>query len=317
MDQLLAMRTFVRIAESGTFAKAADQLSLPRSTVSKLIADLEDHLGTKLIQRTTRTATVTPEGAEYYERISRLINELQDIDAAARQTKAQPKGRLRVDIGSSLANLILIPALGDFQERYPDVDIRLGVSDRPVDLVSENVDCVIRGGALSDTTLIARRICELDYVTCATVAYVERHGMPNHPTDIETGHNVLSYFSSLTGKAFPLLFRKGDEAYEISARSMAAVNESTAHMTAVVAGLGMSQTFRFMAQPYLDEGTLVPMLEDWGRSFHPLYVVYPPNRHLNARVRVFVDWVTDVFARFDAGKTAAAETRSTPYFTSI
>jgi DNA-binding transcriptional LysR family regulator len=299
------MRTFVRIAEAGTFAKAADQLSLPRSTVSKLIADLEDHLGAKLIQRTTRTATVTPEGAEYYERASRLLNELQDIDAAARQTKARPKGRLRVDIGSSLANIILIPALGEFRERYPDVDLRLGVSDRPVDLVSENVDVVIRGGALSDTTLIARRICELDYVTCAAPVYVERHGIPAHPIDIETGHNVLSYFSSLTGKAFPLYFRRGDEAYEISARSMAAVNESTAHMTAVVAGLGVSQTFRFMAQPYIDDGRLIPMLEDWGRSHHPLYVVYPPNRHLNARVRVFVNWVADVFANFDVTNAAS------------
>jgi LysR family transcriptional regulator for bpeEF and oprC len=159
MDQLLALRTFIRIAEAGTFAKAADQLNLPRSTASKLIQDLEDHLGTKLIQRTTRTVTVTPEGADYYERALRLVGELEDMDAAAAHMRAQPKGRLRVDIGSSLANLILILALPDFRKRYPDIEVYLGVSDRPVDLIGEGVDCVIRGGALSDTSLIARRIC--------------------------------------------------------------------------------------------------------------------------------------------------------------
>lgn len=296
MDQLLAIRTFVRIAESGTFAKAADQLNLPRSTVSKLIADLEDHLGTKLIQRTTRTATVTPEGADYYERATRLIGELQDMDAAARRTRAQPKGRLRIDIGSSLANLILIPALPDFRKRYPDIEVYLGVSDRPVDLIGDGVDCVIRGGALADTSLIARRICELDYVTCATPAYVEAHGAPAHPSDIERSHCVLSYFSSLTGKPFPLFFHRGEDALEIAARSMVAVNESTAHMTGLLAGLGVSQTFRFAAQPLIDNGSLVPLLEAWSCPPHPLHVLYPPNRHLNAKVRVFVDWVVEVFA---------------------
>jgi DNA-binding transcriptional LysR family regulator len=296
MDQLLAIRTFVRIAESGTFAKAADQLNMPRSTVSKLIADLEDHLGTKLIQRTTRTATVTPEGADYYERATRLIGELQEMDAAARRTRAQPKGRLRVDIGSSLANLILIPALPDFRKRYPDIEVYLGVSDRPVDLIGDGVDCVIRGGALADTSLIARRICELDYVTCAAAAYVEAHGTPAHPLDIERSHCVLSYFSSLTGKPFPLFFHRGDDVLEIDARSMVAVNESTAHMTSLLAGLGISQTFRFAAQPLIDHGSLITLLEDWSRPPHPLHVLYPPNRHLNAKLRVFVDWVAEVFA---------------------
>jgi LysR family transcriptional regulator for bpeEF and oprC len=229
MDQLLALRAFVRIAESGAFAKAADQLNLPRSTVSKLIADLEEHLGAKLIQRATRTVVVTPEGTDYYERAVRLVGELEDMDAAARRTRAQPKGRLRIDVGSSLANLILIPALPDFRNRCPDIEVYLGVSDRPVDLIGDGVDCVIRGGVLADTSLIARRICELDYVTCAAASYVKAHGAPAHPSDIERGHTVLSYFSSLTGKPFPLFFHRSEEALEINARSMVAVNESTAH----------------------------------------------------------------------------------------
>jgi LysR family transcriptional regulator for bpeEF and oprC len=296
MDQLLAIRAFVRIAEAGTFAKAADSLDLPRSTASKLIADLEDQLGTKLIQRTTRTVNVTPEGAAYYERAVRLIGELEDMNAAVSNTRAQLRGRLRIDIGSSLANLILIPALPDFRSRYPDVEVHVGVSDRPVDLVSEGVDCVIRGGELSDTTLIARRICELDYVTCAARSYIEVHGMPTAPSQLERGHHVTSYFSSLTGKTFPLYFHRDDEIIEINTRSMAAVNESTAHLSSLLAGLGIGQTFRLVAQPHIDSGRLVPVLEDWTRPKHSLHVMYPPNRHLNAKLRVFVDWVAQVFS---------------------
>ncbi len=295
MDQLLALRCFVRIAEAGTFARAADQLTLPRSTVSKLIADLEDHLGTKLIQRTTRTTNITAEGAAYYERAKALIAEIEDMDAAARRAKAQPKGRLRVDIGSSLANLILIPALPGFRERYPDIEVYLGVSDRPVDLIGEGVDCAIRGGRLADTSLIARHIGDLDYVTCAAPSYLEAHGMPRHPADLADDHVFFSYFSSATGKPFSLLFHRGDERVEIDARAMVAVNESTAHMTGLVAGLGIGQATRFVAAPYLDDGSLVEILPDWKRPPIPLHVLYPPNRYLNAKLRVFVDWVAEVF----------------------
>jgi LysR family transcriptional regulator for bpeEF and oprC len=310
MDQLLAMRTFVRIAESGTFAKAADLLNLPRSTVSKLISDLEDHLDTKLIQRTTRSVTVTADGAEYYERALRLLDALQDMDQAARRTKAQPQGKLRVDIGSSLANLILIPAMPDFRKLYPDVEVFLGVSDRPVDLVSGAVDCVIRGGALHDSALIGRRICELEYVTCASPDYLARHGAPTHPGELQTGHQLLSYFSALTGKAFPLHFEQGADKIEVDHRSSVAINESTAHLTALLAGLGIGQTFRFAAQPHLDAGLLVPLLSAWTREHHPLYVVYPSNRHLNAKLRVFVDWVAQVFTHVDARRASLAGDQS-------
>ena len=298
MNQLLAIRTFVRIAESGTFAKAADALRLPHSTASKLIADLEDHLGTKLIQRTTRTVSVTPEGAEYYQRAVRLLADVDEMDAVAANTRAQPKGRLRVDIGSSLANFILIPVLPEFRALYPEIEVHLGVSDRPIDLVNEGVDCVIRGGVLADTSLIARRICELDYVTCAAPSYLARHGRPDHPSDLEREHVLTSYFSSLTGKPYPLYFhRAADDLIEINMRSMTAVNESTAHLSSLIAGLGIGQTFRHLAQPHIDSGSLVPILEAWSRPRHPLYVMYPSNRHLNAKLRVFVDWAAGVFSK--------------------
>lgn len=302
MDQLLAIRTFVRIAEAGTFAKAADALQLPRSTASKLIADLEDHLGTKLIQRTTRSINVTPEGAEYYERAVRLLADVVEMDAAAADAHASPKGHLRIDIGSSLANNILIPALPVFLSLYPQVEVHLGVSDRPADLINEGVDCVIRGGALADTSLVARRICELAFVTCAAPHYLERHGAPSVPYDLEQGHVLASYFSSLTGRPLPLLFQRRDETFEVRGRTMVAVNESTAHLTSLVTGLGIGQTFRHVAQPHIDDRTLVPLLTEWSRPALPLYVMYPPNRHLSAKVRVFVDWVAKLFGRLPTAR---------------
>ena len=299
MDQLFALRVFVRIAEAGTFSRAADSMNIPRPTATKLIQDLERHLKVRLLQRTTRRVTVTPEGATYFERAVRLIADLEDMDSLVTGARAQPTGRLRVDIGSSLANLILIPALPEFRAAFPDIRLDLGVSDRPVDLIGEGVDCVIRGGVLADTSFIAKRIAELDYVTCASSSYLATNGVPAHPAELNERHHLLSYFSSLTGKAFPLRFQRGNESFETTGRTMVAVNESTAHLTGLLTGLGISQTFSALVRPHLDGGALVQVLSDWHRPRHPLHVLYPSNRHLQTKLRVFVDWVAELFAKFD------------------
>ena len=311
MDQLLALRVFVRIAESGGFSKAADAMNIPRPTVTKLVQDLERHLGTKLLQRTTRRVNVTPEGAAYYERATRLIGDLDEMDESAARARAQPRGRIRVDIGSVLANMILIPALPSFRARYPELHVDIGVSDRPIDLIGEGVDCVIRGGELADTSLVARRIADLDWVTCASPLYLGARGVPKHPSELvprEPGstnktrvprHAIVGYFSSLTGRAFPLEFRKGDEQVLVQGQAVVAVNESTAHLSALLTGVGLGQAFKFMVVPHLEGGRLRTVLDDWTRPRHPLHVVYPSNRHLSAKVRLFVDWVAEVFAPFD------------------
>jgi LysR family transcriptional regulator for bpeEF and oprC len=297
LDQLLAMRVFVRISDAGSFAKAADTLDLPRSSVSKLLQDLEQHLRTKLVERNTRGLTITPEGEAYRDHAVRLLAELDDMDATAASTQAVPRGRLRVDVGSSLANLVLIPQLPDFRARYPEVDLFLGVSDRPVDLVGEGVDCVIRGGELPDSSLIARRLCTLTSVTCATPAYLAAHGVPTDPRELETDHLAVTYLFPQTGKSLPLHYSRGADAYEVNPRSAVSVSESTAHTNAVLAGLGIGQIFDFSARRHLAEGRLVAVLEDWRQPTLPIHLVYPATRHLSAKLRVFADWAVEIFTR--------------------
>ena len=299
MDHLLALRVFVRIADTGTFVRAAESLKLPPSRATKLIQELESRLGVKLLHRTTRRVSVTSEGAAYYERAVRVINDVDEMDGFVANERALPKGRLRIDVPSILANTILIPALPAFRSRYPDIEVSLGVSDRNIDLIGDGVDCVIRGNPLPASSLIARRIAELDYVTCASSSYVKAHGAPSHPRQLEQRHVIYNNSSPLTGKPFPLLFNRGGEEIKVEGRTMVIVNESTAHMTGLVAGLGVGQTFEYLARPHFKTGALRQLLKSWGRPRHPVHVMYPPNRHLNAKVRVFVDWAIEVFARFD------------------
>lgn len=274
-------------------------MNLPRSSVSKLLQDLEAHLGTKLVERTTRAVSVTVEGAAYLERASRLLADLEDMDSAIGSAGLGPRGRLRVDIGSILANQILIPALPDFEAKYPDIELVLGVSDRPTDLIGEGIDCVIRGGALADTALMARKLCELDYVLCASPEYLKGKPVPAVPSDIADHHRVVSYFSAARGRKFPLRFSRGNEHIEFLGQSGIAVNDSSAHLTALLSHLGIGQPFGFMARPHFKTGALVELLPEWKPQNHTLHLVYPASRFPSLKLRVFADWVATVFRPYD------------------
>ncbi|MGO4711197.1 LysR family transcriptional regulator [Bradyrhizobium sp. 2TAF24] len=297
MDQLAAMRAFIRVVEAGTFSQAAESLRMPKPTVTKLIQSLETHVSTKLLNRTTRRVTVTPDGAAYYERVVRLLGELDELDGSMALSQAHAKGRLRVDVGTSLAVLVIIPALPDFYARYPEIQIDLGVTDRPVDLIGENVDCVIRGGNLSDQSLIARRIAEMTFVTCAAPSYLARHGEPRHPSELKSGHHIVNYFHPRSGRISPLDFAANGETFETTGPHLIAVNDSLAYVTAATAGLGIVQAPMFMLHKYIEAGKLVRILQEWSSEPANIYVVYPPNRHLSNKLRVFVDWIADLFAR--------------------
>lgn len=299
MDQLLAIRAFARVVEAGSFTKAADTLGMPNASLTKAIQALEAHLRVKLLQRTTRRVSVTQEGAQYYEKTQRLLKELDDVDASFSAAQSKPRGHLRVDMGSSVANLILLPALPAFLARYPDIRIDLGVSDKHVNLIGDNVDCVIRGGELNDLSLVGRQVGSAAWVTCATPAYLQKHGTPKHPSELEEGHSIVQYLSTRTGRGMPLHFEKNGKKMEVAGARAVGVNESNAHVAAGVAGLGVIQTFRYAAAPHLASGALVEILEKWQPAPYPFYVVYPSNRYVSNRLRVFIDWTAGLFSALD------------------
>lgn len=296
MNKFRAMEVFVQVVDVGGFTRAAENLKLPKATVSTLIKSLEASLSVKLLNRTTRHVSVTAEGAVYYDRCIRILSDIRDADDCLSQTRLNPSGRLRIDAPTGLASEVIIPALPDFVERYPEIQLELGCSDRQVDLVEEGVDCAIRGGRrLTDSTLIARRVGTMQYATCASPAYLARYGRPDHPNDL-AHHRCISYFAAPTGKMFDWTFERGGEQLQVSLSSQIALSDSYAYTAAGLAGLGIVQMADFLLAPMLNDGRLVSILDDWTNAPLPIHVVYPQNRHLSAKLRVFVDWIGHLFS---------------------
>lgn len=296
MNKLQAMEVFVQVVDAGSFTRAADTLQLPKATVSTLVQGLEAALAAKLLYRTTRNVTVTTDGAAYYERCVRILSDVRDAEEALSRTRLSPSGRLRVDAPTGLSSQILVPALPEFFERYPDIELELGSTDRPVELVEEGVDCAVRGGTLADSSLIARRVGVLNFVTAAAPSYLQKHGTPLHPHDLER-HRCVNFFSHKTGKSYDWDFRRGDEKIILPPRGGIAFNDSNAYIRAGLAGLGVVQMTDYLMMEHVAAGKMVQVLPDWTSDPLPVNVVYPQNRHLSAKVRVFVEWVADLFAR--------------------
>lgn len=295
-NQMLAMRVFVRVVEAGTFTNAANSLRMPKPTVTKLVQGLENHLRIKLLNRTTRRVTVTPDGSAYYERVVRLLGDLEDIESSVTHAKERPRGRLRIDAGAAISNFILLPALPGFLAKYPEIQVELGVSDRPADLIGDNVDCVIRGGPLLEPSLVARHIGDLRWMTCATHAYFERHAKPTHPTDLQSGHTLAAYFFPRSGRMRPLTFERDGKRFEIQSNPRVAVNDSSAHFASLRAGVGLGQILSFIVSANGAKDEFLSVLADWQPAALPVHVLYPANRHLSTKVRVFVDWAAELFA---------------------
>lgn len=299
MDQVAALRAFVRIVETGSFTQAAAGLGTPKATVSKLLQQLEAHLRTKLLSRTTRRLAVTADGAAYYERAARLLHDLEELDASVTASQARPKGRLRIDVSSSIAQAIIMPALSGFFIRYPDIQLDIGTSDRATDLVADNVDCVIRAGVIGDLSLIARRVAEMHMTTCAAPAYLDAHGTPADPRALEQSHVRVGYLKQGLAEPHPLSFMCKGETLEVTARYLVAVNEAQTYLAAGLAGHGILQAPHFMVRQHLESGALREVLPEWSVPPLPLHVVYSPSRHLSTRLRVFVDWAAALFAKVE------------------
>lgn len=296
MDKLQAMEAFVHVVDAGGFTRAAEILKLPKATVSTLIQALEKSLSVRLLNRTTRHVSVTAEGAVYYDKCLQILSDVRETEESLTHARLNPSGRLRVDAPTGLASEVIIPALEGFFALYPNIQLELGCSDRQVDLLEEGIDCVIRGGRqLTDSTLIARRIGTMHYATCASPGYVQRHGAPKHPRELHD-HRCINYFSARSGKAFDWYFTRGGERIQLALNSHIALSDSYAYTAAGLSGLGIIQMANFLTQPMLDDGRLIAILEEWAIDPLPVYVVYPQNRHIPTRMRVFVDWISKLFS---------------------
>lgn len=298
MDRFDAMLAFARVVETGSFTKAAETLHMSKTTVTQLVQQLEARLRVRLINRTTRKLNVTADGAVYYDHVVRLLADMDDAETSLSSALASLRGRLRIDVPSPLARMILVPALPEFHARYPDIQIDLGVSDRLVDLIDESVDCVIRGGELADQSLIARRIANLQLGVFAAPMYLERAGTPSHPRELEeTHHRVVGFLWARTGKAVPYAMRRGDETVRVHGRYVVAVDDGNAYLAAGLSGMGVLWLPHYMSQMHCTRGELIPLFADWQLDPMPLYLAFPPNRHVSTKLRVFIDWVIELMAR--------------------
>lgn len=298
MDRFDAMQAFARVVETGSFTKAAETLHLSKTTVTQLVQQLEARLRVRLLNRTTRKVKVTPDGTAYYERVLRLLADMDDAETSLSGALTLPRGRLRVDVPSPFARMILVPALPAFHAKYPDIQLHLGVSDRVVDLIDENVDCVVRGGEITNQSLVARHAADLPLAVYAAPGYLERAGHPDHPSELELPqHRIVGFSWSRTGRVFPCIVRRDGESIDVQGRPALVVDDGNAYVAAGLAGIGALWLPSYMAQPHVVRGELIPLFTDWQLDPMPMYVAFPPNRHVSAKLRVFIDWIIELMSQ--------------------
>jgi DNA-binding transcriptional LysR family regulator len=294
MDRFDAMRVYSRVVERRSFTAAAEDTGLPRSTVTDAVKQLEARLGVQLLQRTTRHVSPTLDGEAYYQRCLSILADIEDAEGAF--AGAKPKGMLRVDVHGTLARHFVLPSLPSFLETYPDIEFYMSEGDRLVDLVREGIDCVLRVGIPQDSDMVARRVAMLEEITLASPAYLERHGMPEHPDRLD-GHQMVGFRSSATGTLMPLEFIVDGKVREITIPATISVNAAESLHAAARCGLGIIQVPRYHIERYLASGELVQILREYPLTETPVSLLYPRNRQLSPRVRVFIDWLVKIFAQ--------------------
>ena len=294
MDRFDAMRVFSRVVERRSFTAAAEDTGLPRSTVTDAVKQLEARLGVRLLQRTTRHVSPTLDGEAYYQRCLTILSDIEDAEGAF--AGAKPKGMLRVDVHGTLARHFVLPSLPSFLGAYPDIEFYMSEGDRLVDLVREGIDCVLRVGTPQDSDMVARRVAMLEEVTLASPGYIERYGMPEYPEKLE-GHRMVGFRSTTTGGTLPLEFIVDGAIRNIMLPAVVTVNAAESFISAARLGLGLIQVPRYHAERDLASGALVHVLPDFPLTETPVSLLYPRNRQLSPRVRVFNDWLVKVFAR--------------------
>lgn len=287
------MTAFVRTVERGGFSLAARELGLTPSAISKLVTRLEDRLGVRLLNRTTRKLALTPEGEAYFHRSQRIIADIADAENELAQFRARPRGLLRINVGTAFGMHQLAPALPAFLARYPEMQVELTITDRIVDLLEEGADLGIRLGTLVESSLVARRICDLDRVICASPAYLKRHGTPRRPEEL-LRHNCLSVAYAPSLRRWPFVTGEGVRRIEVGG-NVSANNADTLLQLACL-GVGIIRLSDAIVGAAIAEGRLVPLLEDvHHREPLPLHAVYPQGRHRSPRVAAMIDFLVERF----------------------
>lgn len=299
MDRIQAMQVFVRVAEAGSFIHAAETLSLPASTVSSTIKRLEKHLQVRLLNRTTRRVSLTPEGTQYLAQCQEILKLIDYTESSLTESVQRPQGRLRVDMPGGIAHFIVMPNLQDFYQRYPDIYLMIGVNDRQVDLIQEGVDCVIRTGELTDSTLVARPLGRFRWMTCAAPAYLKNNGIPQNPEALSQ-HQAIHYFSSHSRRANEMSFVSNNKPISVPVNGSVAVNETGLYIKMCLEGFGLAQLAEQVVADHLAEGRLIEVLADWQPASVPVSLLYPHQRFLSPAVRAFADWITELIRDGDA-----------------
>ena len=297
LDRLLAMTVFVKVVEQGSFARAAERMNMSASAVSRHIAELEAHLTTRLLNRTTRRISLTESGQAYFERALHLLADLEETEAVVSSSTVTPRGTIRLTCSTSFGVPHLAPAIGAFQARYPEVRFNISASNRFVDLVEEGLDLAIRIGDLGNPNLIARKIGSMRLIACASADYLRRHGTPKHPDEL-VKHNCFTYEYNPEKNQWRFHDKKKNE---IKVRIDGSVHANNGEMLAAiaVAGAGIALEPDFIVAPLIESGALVEILKNFRPAPYNIYAVYPSRRHLSAKVRTFVDFLAARFAMFE------------------
>ncbi|WP_144170938.1 LysR family transcriptional regulator [Pseudomonas sp. Kh13] len=302
MNKLELLRTFVRVSEVSSFTLAAESLGLPRSTVSEQVRALERLLGTQLFNRTTRRVQATQDGALLYERSKDLLSGMDEIETLFRADDAELAGRLRVDLPTMMARRVIIPALPQFLQRFPRLEIELSCTDRQVDLLREGFDCVMRIGALHDLDVVARRVGQLSMRNCASPAYLARYGVPRTLQDLAE-HHLVHYVRTLGARSAGFEYLQGGELHFQAMAGVVTVNNAEAYSAACLAGLGLIQVPAVGVAEHLQRGELVSLLERWQAPAMPVSLLYARQRHVPRRVQAFMQWLGEVLrSQVDGGR---------------
>jgi LysR family transcriptional regulator for bpeEF and oprC len=298
VDRFQAMEVFTRVVETGSFTRAAHGLRIPKTRATTLIQRMEAALGVRLLNRSTRKVGLTPDGAAYYEQCRAILAQVREAEESLAQRHAAPRGRLRVEVPTLMARLVIVPALPGFFARYPKIELELGCSERRGDLIDEGIDCAVWSGEIEDSSLIARGVGQLFFATCAAPAYLAAHGEPVHPRDL-AAHRCINRFSQRTGRIADWIFAKDGQRIEVPMRGHIALDDENSYLAAAEAGLGVARIPAFVVKEAMEHSRLELVLGDWFPEPAPLSVVYPQRRHMSGKVRVFVDWIAALFGEHD------------------